>query len=141
MALSKSITNTRTGHANTYWRLTGCSIDAFSGSVQIVLSGYTDATIRGEGYQPDDRRDWYLSGSAFAAVAMAAAVGTTVYDVVATACYGVIKTERRPIPEGTQRAENGDLTLPTGEIVLAADVDTSGQTPTIPSEFADAVDA
>ena len=141
MALQKSIINTRTGHANTYWRLTGCSIDAFSGSVQIVLSGYTDVTIRGEGYQPDDRRDWYLSGVAFAAVATAQAIGATVYDVVAAACYGVIKTERRPIPAGTIKNADGSLTLPDGGTVAAGDVDESGQVPTIPSEFADAVDA
>jgi len=141
MALAKPIPNVRTGHSNLYWRLTAVSIDAGTGTVLIVLSGYASAEARLAGHQPDDRRDWVLSGPAFAAIASAAAQGATVYDVVAAACYGIIKTERRPIPEGTTRAENGDLTLPTGEIVLASDVDESGQTPTIPSEFADAVDA
>lgn len=141
MALSKNITNVRTGHTNIYWRLTGCAIDAATGSVQIVLSGYTDDAARNGGRQPDDRRDWYLSGASFAAVAMAAAQGATVYDVVATACYGVIKTERRPIPNGTIKNADGSLTLPDGGTVAAGDVDESGQVPTIPSEFADAEDA
>ena len=141
MALAKSIRNVRTGHSNIYWRLTGVSIDAHIGHVLIVLSGYADLESRNAGKQPDDRREWQLGGPAFAAVAFAVAQGATVYDVVATACYGVIKTERRPIPDGTIKNADGSLTLPDGGTVAAGDVDESGQVPTIPSEFADAVDA
>jgi len=141
MALAKSISNVRTGHSNLYWRLTGVSIDAHSGHVLIVLSGYADLDARSAGKQPDDRRDWQLDGPAFASVAFSAAQGATVYDVIATSCYSVIKGERRPIPAGTVRAEDGSLLLPTGEVVDAEDVDESGDVPTIPSEFADAEDA
>ena len=56
------------------------------------------------------------------------------------ACYDIIKSTRRPIPEGTTREADGRLMLPTGETVAAADVDESGDVPTIPSEFADGVD-
>jgi len=141
MALQKSIINTRTGHVNTYWRLTANAIDAFAGCTEIVLTGYPDKATRDAGKQPDDRRNWTLYGTAFAAVAGSAAVGATVYDVVAAACYGVIKTERRPIPDGTIKNADGSLTLPDGGTVAAGDVDESGQVPTIPSEFADAEDA
>lgn len=134
MALQKAIRSVRNGHINSYWRLTAHSCDAIVGGVLIVLSGYADATNRGEGYQPDDRREWHMIGPAFAAVALNSGMTSV------GSCYEIIKTTRRPIPEGTLRAENGDLTLPTGEIVLAAEVDESGQTPTIPSEFADAAD-
>lgn len=140
MALAKSIRNVRTGHANAYWRLTGISIDAHTGCVLIVLSGYVDLESRTAGRAPDDRRDWILSGPAFAAVAFALAQGATVYDVIANSCYSIIKTERRPIPPGTERDEAGNLTLSTGELVAAAEVDESSEIPTIPSEFADAVD-
>lgn len=141
MALQKSIINTRTGHVNNYWRLTANAIDAFAGWTEIVLTGYPDKATRDAGKQPDDRRNWTLYGTAFAAVAGSAAVGATVYDVVAAACYGVIKTERRPIPDGTIKNADGSLTLPDGGTVAAGDVDESGQVPTIPSEFADAEDA
>jgi hypothetical protein len=140
MALEKIISNVRTGHSNLYWRLTAVSIDAAAATVMIVLSGYASAADRLAGRQPDDRRDWMLSGPAFAAVAFATAQGATTYDVIAHACYGVIKTTRRPIPDGTQRNEDGSLLLPTGEVVGAEDVDETGDVPTIPSEFADAAD-
>jgi len=140
MALAKQITNLRTGHANAYWRLTGIAIDAHSGNIQLVLSGYADSAARAAGRHPDDRRDWQMGPSAFGALAFQPAVGATVYDVIATAAYAVIRGERRPIPTGTVMHGDGSVTLPTGEVVAAEDVDTTGQVPTVPSEFADAVD-
>lgn len=140
MAIQKAIQNARTGHSNDYWRLTGVNIDAHAGYVMIVLSAYSDAAARAAGKQPDDRRDWILGGAAFAAVAFAAAQGVTVYDVIAASCYAVIKTERRPIPPGTVMSEDGSLLLPNGETFAPEDVDTTGDVPTVPSEFADAVD-
>lgn len=141
MALSKAITNLRTGHVNSYWRLTGISIDAHSGNVQLVLSGYADAAARASGRQPDDRRDWQMGPSAFPLLAFQQAVGATVYDVIAHASYGVISSTRRPIPGGSTLNEDGSVTMPNGETVASADIDKpsdSMQTWTVPSEFADA---
>lgn len=140
MALQKSITNTRTGHANSYWRLTGVSIDAHSGAVAFVLSGYATAEARAEGRAPDDRRDWVLRGAAFSDVAFQPAVGATVYDVNAHACYSIIKTFRRPIPPGTVLNEDGSVALPTGEVFAAPEVDKQAEPWSVPSEFADALD-
>ena len=138
MALGKSIANARTGHANTYWRLTALAIDAHSGHVAIVLSGYADAVSRQSGRHPDDRRDWNIGPAAFAGVAARRAVGATVYDVIAKACYDIIVNTRRPIPPGTQRQEDGSVVLPDGEVVPADQVVEDQGVPTIPSEFADA---
>lgn len=142
MALQKQITNLRTGHANAYWRLTGIAIDAHSGHVQLVLSGYADAQARAAGRQPDDRRDWQMSGPAFGALAFQPAAGATVYDVIANASYSVIRTTRRPLVPGTAQHEDGSLTLPNGEVIAAVDVDKpdpdDASTWTVPSEFADA---
>ena len=91
MALSENITNERTGHVNAYWRLTGCSIDVFTETVQIALSGYTDAAAREGGYAPDDRRGWNLPLSTFVAAGQGVQ-GATVYDAMAAICYGIIKT-------------------------------------------------
>lgn len=140
MALYKTITNLRTGHVNTYWRLTGIDIDAHSGSIALVLSGYADAAARAAKRQPDDRRDWTLGPSAFALLASQAAQGTIVYDVIATAAYAVVREQRRPMPTGAALQPNGDVLLPTGELVLAADIEGAGNALTIPSEFADALD-
>ena len=144
MALEKTITNLRTGHANKYWRLTAIAIDAQSGNIQLVLSGYVDATARAAGRQPDDRRDWQMGPSAFALLAFQPAVGATVYDVIAHASYHVIRSTRRPLPPGTELHEDGSVTLPNGEVFAAADVERTdpenGATWTVPSEFADAAD-
>lgn len=144
MALQKQIANLRTGHANHYWRFTGIAIDAHSGHVQLVLSGYADADARAAGLQPDDRRDWQMGPAAFGMLAFQPAVGSTVYEVLARASYAVIRTQRRPLVPGTAQHEDGSLTLPNGEVIAAADVDKpdadDASTWTVPSEFADAVD-
>jgi hypothetical protein len=139
MALEKSITNLRTGHANTYWRLTAVSVDAAAGCVAIVLSGYGSAEARNVGRQPDDRRDWLFGPQSFAAVAFQPANGKTVYDVIAFACYSLIRDERRPIAPGTVLDEDGSVVLPTGERVAADAIDKSVEPWTVPSEFADAL--
>lgn len=140
MALIKTITNLRTGHANSYWRLTGIAIDAHSGHIGLVLSGYADAAARAAGRDPDDRRDWTLGPSAFGLLASQPAQGATVYDVIAAAAYAVVSEQRRPLPPGAQIQESGDVLLPTGELIAAADIEGMPDAPTIPSEFAGALD-
>lgn len=140
MALQKTIVNLRTGHSNGYWRLTAVSIDALTGHLLIVLSGYASAEARAVGRMPDDRRDWEFGPAHFGPIAASAAVGGTVYDVIAHACYALIRSTRRPMPDGAVLQESGDVHLPTGEIVAAADIEGMPDSPTIPSEFADAAD-
>lgn len=140
MALQKSIPNIRTGHVNQYWRLTAVSIDALTGHLLIVMSGYASAAARIAGRLPDDRRDWEFGPAYFGPIADAAAVGATVYDVIAHACYALIRSTRRPLPPGAQIQESGDVLLPTGELIAAADIEGMPDAPTIPSEFADAAD-
>lgn len=140
MALQKTITNLRTGHPNSYWRLTGIAIDAHSGHIKLVLSGYADAAARAAGREPDDRRDWVLGPAAFGLLASQPAQGATVYDVNAIAAYALIRTTRRPMPDGAVLQQNGDVILPTGELIAAADIEGMPDAPTIPSEFADALD-
>ena len=140
MALQKTITHLRTGHANGYWRITAVSIDALTGHLHIVLSGYASAAARIAGRLPDDRRDWEFGPAYFGPIADAAAVGATVYDVIAHACYALIRSTRRPMPTGAILQESGDVMLPTGELIAAADIDGDDGALTIPSEFADAVD-
>ncbi len=140
MALQKSIPHVRTGHVNSYWRLTAVSIDALTGHVLIVLSGYASADARVAGRLPDDRRDWEFGPAHFGPIAAAAAVGDSVYDVIAHACYELIRGTRRPMPDGAVLQESGDVLLPTGELIAAADIEGMPDAPTIPSEFADALD-
>lgn len=140
MALKKKITNGSTGHQNEYWRLTVINIDALSGVIQLVLSGYATAEARLAGRLPDDRRDWVIYQPEFAAIALRPAEGVTVYDVNAIASYYVIRTVRRPIPLGTVLGEDGSATLPNGEVFAEADIDKSAEHWTVPSEFADAKD-
>lgn len=141
MALQKTITNARTGHANIYWRLTVIAIDALSGHIKLVLSGYGSADARLAGRQPDDRRDLEFGPAAFAGIVSAPAVGTTLYDVNAAAAYSLVRNTRRPMPVGAVLDEQtGDVTLPSGEVVPAASVQEGPDGPTIPSEFADALD-
>lgn len=140
MALQKTITNIRTGHANSYWRLTAISIDALTGHLQLVFSGYASDVARQSGRMPDDRRDWQFGPSVFAGIVQTPAVGETLYDVNAIAAYGLIRSTRRPLPQGAQIQESGDALLPTGELIAAADIEGMPDAPTIPSEFADALD-
>lgn len=140
MALQKSITNIRTGHANTYWRLTAIAIDALSGNLQLVLSGYASDAARQSGRMPDDRRDWTFGPAVFAGIVQTPAQGSTLYDVNAIASYNLIRTTRRPMPAGAVLQENGDALLPTGELIPAADIEGDESALTIPSEFADALD-
>lgn len=140
MALQKSITNIRTGHANAYWRLTAIAIDALSGHLQLVLSGYASDAARQSGRMPDDRRDWTFGPAVFAGIVQTAAQGATLYDVNAIASYALIRTTRRPMPNGAVMQQNGDVLLPTGELIAAADIEGEPDALTIPSEFADALD-
>lgn len=140
MALQKQITNLRTGHQNTYWRLTAISIDALSGHLHLLLSGYATDAARQSGRMPDDQREWMFGPAAFAGIVQAPAVGSTLYDVNAIASYGLIRSTRRPLPPGAALQENGDALLPTGELIAAADIEGMPDAPTIPSEFADALD-
>lgn len=140
MALQKQITNIRTGHANEYWRLTAISIDALSGHLKLVLSGYASDAARQSGRMPDDQREWMFGPGAFAGIVQAPAVGDTLYDVNAIASYGLIRSTRRPMPPGAVLQENGDVLLPTGELIAAADIEGDEGALTIPSEFADALD-
>lgn len=139
MALQKQITNLRTGHANTYWRLTAISIDALSGHLQLVLSGYATDAARQSGRMPDDQREWMFGPAAFVGIVQAPAVGQTLYDVNAIASYDLIRTTRRPLPNDSVVDESG-ATLPTGEFVPMASIENWPDAPTIPSEFADALD-
>lgn len=139
MALQKQITNLRTGHANEYWRLTAISIDALSGHLQLVLSGYARNTARQSGRLPDDSREWMFGPDAFGGIVQAPAVGATLYDVNAIASYNLIRNTRRPLPNGSVVGESG-ATLPTGEFVPMANIEGWPDAPTIPSEFADALD-
>lgn len=139
MALGKPIPNGRTGHVNAYWRLTGIAVDAHSGNVQLVLSGYADAAARAAGRQPDDRRDWQLGPGAYALLAARPPQGASVYEVIATASYAVIVGQRRPIPDGTLLHPDGSITLPNGECFPEEAIERSDESAwTVPSEFADA---
>ena len=159
MALEKSLANVRTGHANQYWRVDAIGIDRPSRKLQIVLAGYASAATAAEGRASDDRRDWELGGPAFGALAgrtlltdlasaghdvdswpaevRAVLAAETTYNVIARGCYETIRATRRPMPIGaTVDPHTGDVTLPTGEVIAAADVIHN----TLPSEFVDAVD-
>ena len=112
MALLKPITSAQNGHADSYWRISVTNTDAPNRIAVIILSGYRDQAWRDAGGAPNQQREFIVRGADFAALAGAAAVGATVFDVIATAAYAYIKTAPRVI--------NGE---------------------TLPSEFADAVDA
>lgn len=141
MALQKPITNPSTGHVNNYWRLLVINIDARTGNVVLVLGGYATAAARAAGRAPDDHRDWQLGPSAFAALAGAPPSGERLYDAIASPCYALIKSARRAIVPGTVLDdETGTATLPDGTVYTADQVINIDGTPTVPSEFADAVD-
>ena len=111
MALLKPITSTQNGHADNYWRVAVTNTDGRNRIAVIVLSGYRDQAWRDAGGEPNQQREFIARGADFLALAGAAAVGATVFDVIATAAYNYIKTAPRVV--------NGE---------------------TLPSEFADAVD-
>lgn len=136
MAFQISITNRRTGHVNSYWRLTAIAIDALARHVKIVLSGYADEAARSAGHLPDDSREWTLGPAAFGAIASQASQGDSVYDANAIACYGYIASERRPLPIGSIVREDGSVLLPSGEVVAAEALEGMPESLTIPSEFA-----
>jgi hypothetical protein len=161
MALQKHITNIRTGHANEYWRVDVIAIDRPKALLEIVLAGYASQQAPAQ-HQPDDGRSWRLHGAAFAALGgrtlltdlrsagypvdswpqevQAALAAETTYNVNARGCYETIREQRRPLPDGSVLQENGDALLPTGELIPAADIEGMPDAPTIPSEFADALD-
>lgn len=67
----------------------------------------------------------------------------TLNNAIARSSYAVVRSFRRSIPLGTQMDEDGNLTLPTGEVVTAEQVNKPSQDPTtwtVPGEFADAID-
>lgn len=163
MALGKQLTNIRTGHSNEYWRVDTIGIDRPRARLEIVLAGYADSGTAAASRQPDDRRDWTLGGPAFVALAgrtlytdlksagydvdswpaevRAVLAAETTNNTIARGCYETIRATRRPMPIGaTLDQETGDVTLPTGEAVPAESVEEGEQGPTIPSEFADALD-
>lgn len=161
MALQKHITNIRTGHANEYWRVDVIAIDRPKASLEIVLAGYASQQTSAQ-RQPDDGRSWAVHGPAFAALGgrtlltdlrsagypvdswpqevRDALAAETTYNVNARGCYETIREQRRPLPPGAQIQESGDVLLPTGELIAAADIEGMPDAPTIPSEFADALD-
>ena len=111
MALLKSITSAQNGHVDNYWRIAVTNTDAPNQAAVIVLAGYRDKAWRDAGGAPNQHREFIARGADFLALAGAAAVGATVFDVISTAAYNYIKTAPRVV--------NGE---------------------TLPSEFADAVD-
>jgi len=160
MALQKQITNLRTGHANTYWRIDAIAIDRPQTRLEIVLAGYASQQASTQ-RQPDDGRSWALHGPAFAALAgrtlltdlrsagypvdswpqevRDALQAETTYNNIARGSYETIREQRRPLPNGSVMDESG-ATLPTGEFVPMASIENWPDAPTIPSEFADALD-
>lgn len=164
MALEKATTNIRTGHENLYWRVDAIGIDRPRARLEIVLAGYASAATAAAGRAPDDRRDWTLGGPAFGALAgrtlladlqsaghdvdswpaeiRAVLAAETTYNTIARGCYEIIRDTRRPMPDGAQLDEdNATVMLPSGEIIPLALVDMDASQPTIPSEFADALNA
>lgn len=64
----------------------------------------------------------------------------TTYNNIARGSYETIREQRRPLLYGSALQQNGDVLLPTGELIAAADIEGDEGALTIPSEFADAVD-
>lgn len=90
MAFYKEIPNDQTGHINTYWRVTGITVDALFATIRITLSGYASAAARQEGKMPDSRRD-YNFGSNFHEIVGSAPVGNSLFAVNANAAYSLIR--------------------------------------------------
>lgn len=84
------------------------------------------------------RTPWISSGAHISALRFHSATAAALSNAIAS--YDLIRTTRRPMPDGAVLQESGDVHLPTGEIVAAADIEGMPDSPTIPSEFADALD-
>lgn len=143
MAFQKTITQINSGIFASYWRLAGVFIDPVAQAARLVLVGYVSVDIRQANGQGIDTREFSLTPSQYLALAQAAAVGPTTFDVIGAACYGHIATAKRKIPIGAMFDPNNmTLTIPsTGEVIQEADIDfdSSDQPMWIPSEFADAL--
>lgn len=142
MAFQKAISNPRTGVTANYWRVTVISIAPADMSARIVIGGYASADIRQSNGIPVDQRAYDLGPQQFAALAQSPTNGPTMFDAIGGGCYQYIRNARRP-------ADSYD---PQTGIATCAGVEYSGddvvnlgtvEAPvwTVPSEFADAVDA
>lgn len=137
MALQKQIPKPD-GVVPEYWRVGVVAIDALSPGARIVLVGYVSAAKRGESAQyVVDQREYVLGPPQFAALAASDAAGPSTFAAIATPCYQFIKDTRRPCEIDP---DTGEGLLQTGERFPAEQVVMVGDQPTIPSEFADALD-
>lgn len=138
MAFQKAIQNPRTGATAEYWRVALIALAPADGSARIVLGGYVNAGIRQGGGIYVDSRAYDIGPTQFVALATSPTNGPTLFDAIGGGCYAYIRGARRPahIDEVTGEGiahDNGDR-YPAEQIVMVGDV------PTVPSEFADAVD-
>ena len=167
MALQKAITIADAGITPEYWRVGGVYIDATTGNARIVLVGYASAQIRANNGRHVDQREYVLAPvqfnayaqskslpvsesdqaeieahiqSAPAAVAdfLQRALALTTYSAIAAPCYQYIKEARRLC---IVDPDTGEAIAETGERFPADQIVMIGEQPTVPSEFADAVDA
>lgn len=138
MAFSKAIQISDAGITPQYWRIVGVYIDVLSSAARIVLAGYVSADIRLQGGRHIDAREYVLGPEQFAALAASPAATGTTYAAIATPCYEFIRAARRPV---TIDADTGEAVLATGQRLPADQIVMIGDVPTVPSEFADAIDA
>lgn len=166
MAFQKSITDPRTGFTAEYWRVALITIAPADGSARIMLGGYANSGIREAGGVYVPSRAYDLGPAQFAALAQSPslpvsdadraeieahiasappavaaflqrALTHTMFDAIGVASYGYMGAARRPCQIDPDTGEgiaqdNGDR-YPAEQIVMVGDV------PTVPSEFADAV--
>lgn len=137
MALQKSITVANLGITPTYWRVIGVFIDAAQPTARIVLGGYVNAEIRQAGGGHIDQREYVLGAPQFVALASSPAQGPSTFAAIAGPCYDFVKAARRPCEVDPETNEG---VLPSGERFAPELVVPIGEQPTVPSEFADAVD-
>ena len=136
MALNKAIPIEANGTTPSYWRVCGIYVDAANAAARIVLIGYVDVDVRLRGGQGIDQREYVLGPEQFAALAASPAIGVTTFDAMSGASYEFITNARRPCEIDVA---TGEGVLQNGERFVAASVQMIGETPTVPSEFADAV--
>ena len=138
MAFQKAIQNPRTGVTAEYWRVVLITIAPADGSARIMLGGYVNANIRTGGGIYVDSRVYDLGPLQFAALAASQTNGPTMFDAIGSGCYSYIRNARRPCqidPDtGEGIAQDNGNRYPAEQIVMI------GGVPTVPSEFADAVD-